>query len=129
MCGIAGIYGIHQNPVDIHQVVSLTNSLTHRGPDDSGYLFFNTITGQLATDLEKTTTDWDFQIGFGHRRLSIIDLTPTGHQPMPNEDKTIWLIFNGEIYNYIELRSELKSKGHLFYSNTDSSIQLSIART
>jgi asparagine synthase (glutamine-hydrolysing) len=61
-------------------------------------------------------------IGLGHRRLSIIDLSAAGHQPMANEDKTIWIVFNGEIYNFLDLRSELIEKGHIFISCTDTEV-------
>jgi len=75
--------------------------LGHRGPDDAGiYLKDN--------------------IGLGHRRLSVLDVTPAGHQPMTNEDRTIWIVFNGEIYNYCELRKELENKGHVFSSSSDT---------
>ena len=77
--------------------------MTHRGPDDEG-LYVNG------------------PIGLGHRRLSILDLSPAGHQPMSNEDGTVWLIFNGEIYNYVELASELRGRGHTFRSHTDSEV-------
>ena len=76
--------------------------LTHRGPDDEGFYV-------------------DDCAGLGIRRLSIIDLV-SGHQPMCNEDGTIWLVFNGEIYNYQELRSHLESKGHIFSSKSDSEV-------
>lgn len=79
--------------------------IRHRGPDDSG----------LWTD---------GSIGLGHRRLSIIDLSPRGHNPMPNEDETIWLVFNGEIYNYRDLRADLRRQGHRFRSETDTEVIL-----
>ncbi|MBL0344293.1 MAG: hypothetical protein IPP54_03360 [Anaerolineales bacterium] len=66
----------------------------------------------------------DGPIGLGHRRLSILDLSAAGHQPMSNEDGSIWLVFNGEIYNYIELASTLREHGHIFRSATDSEVIL-----
>ncbi|MCX5842694.1 MAG: asparagine synthetase B, partial [Deltaproteobacteria bacterium] len=81
--------------------------LAHRGPDDSGvYLHHKGSVG----------------CGLGHRRLSIIDLTEAGRQPMSNEDKTVWMVFNGEIYNFAALREELERKGHRFTSRTDSEV-------
>ncbi|MFH1550211.1 MAG: hypothetical protein ABIH04_06600, partial [Planctomycetota bacterium] len=77
----------------------------HRGPDGEGFHI-------------------DGRVGLAHRRLSIIDLTEAASQPMPNEDETLWLVFNGEIYNYIELREELKKSGHRFRSKTDSEVVL-----
>lgn len=85
----------------------MVNSLSHRGPDDSGEYF----------------SERD-DVALGHRRLSIIDLSSAGHQPMSNEDKTFWLTFNGEIYNFQGIRDELVRKGHTFKSNTDSEVIL-----
>ncbi len=79
--------------------------MTHRGPDDAG-LYINSAE----------------TVGLAHRRLSIIDLTPAGHQPMTNEDGTVWLVFNGEIYNFQSLRKELVEAGHIFQSHTDSEV-------
>jgi len=77
--------------------------MVHRGPDDAG------------------ADSWgDGRVAFGHRRLSIVDLSPAGHNPMPNEDQMVWITFNGEIYNHRALRSELEAKGHRYRSNTDT---------
>ncbi|OGS03401.1 MAG: asparagine synthase (glutamine-hydrolyzing) [Elusimicrobia bacterium RIFOXYA2_FULL_47_53] len=103
MCGIAGL--IHFNKShnsDPETVRNMTNAIRHRGPDDDGFFIENNI-------------------ALGMRRLSIIDL-PGGHQPMTNEDGTVWLVFNGEIYNFRELRSELTAKGHKFKTNSDSEV-------
>lgn len=94
MCGIFGIIGKQQD------IKPATTSLAHRGPDSSGYYI-------------------DDLVSLGFRRLSIIDLSSNGDQPMCNEDKTIWIIFNGEIYNYKELKDQLKDK-HVFKSKTDT---------
>ncbi len=85
----------------------MTSTLTHRGPDQSGVFFHE---GPSAF------------VGLGHRRLSIIDLTENGRQPMSNEDGSIQLVFNGEIYNFAEIAKELKQKGHVFKSNSDSEV-------
>jgi len=85
----------------------MTNVMTHRGPDESGLYF--------RRGFERT-------VGLGHRRLSIIDLTDAGRQPLSNEDGSIWLVFNGEIYNYPALRRELEGRGHRFRSATDSEV-------
>lgn len=95
MCGIAGIWG----KGDIQK---MTQILTHRGPDDVGY-----YEGK--------------NVKLGIRRLSVIDLE-TGHQPIHNEDKTIWVVFNGEIFNYLELRKQLEDRGHHFYTKTDTEV-------
>ena len=101
MCGICGIYNARSGePVSAELLAHMTNSLSHRGPDDSGsYL--------------------DGPLGLGFARLSIIDLSG-GHQPMSNETGDIWLVFNGEIWNYRELRKELLEKGYQFRTNSDT---------
>lgn len=103
MCGIAGYSGDF-GPILLSDMIK---TVSHRGPDDEGMW-----------------TDLDQRIGLAHARLSIIDLSSRGHQPMPNEDKKIWLICNGEIYNYRELWQELEIKGHIFRSRTDSEVLL-----
>src|SRR2546426_10271282 len=100
MCGIVGIVGSSSHPVDDAVVRSMNDALWHRGPDDEGYLVRD-------------------QVGFGMRRLSIIEITG-GRQPIPNEDKSVWAVFNGEIYNYDELREELQQRGHHFYTRSDT---------
>ncbi len=102
MCGICGKINIDaKKKVDGNLIERMCSVLSHRGPDDAGiYLKDN--------------------MGFGHRRLSVLDVTSAGHQPMTNEDRTIWLVFNGEIYNYCELRKELENKGHIFSSSSDT---------
>jgi len=103
MCGIAGLFNISGGTVDEDCLKSMSESIVHRGPDDSG-LF---------------TEDC---IGLAHRRLSIIDLSKEGRQPMANEDGSLLLIFNGEIYNYPEIREELTARGHIFRTETDSEV-------
>lgn len=100
MCGIVGIINHDGAPAVPHLLEEMTNSLAHRGPDGFGM----EISGP---------------VGFGHRRLSIID-PAGGKQPMFNEDGRVWVTFNGEIYNYRELRAELQGKGHRFVSNSDT---------
>jgi asparagine synthase (glutamine-hydrolysing) len=102
MCGITGSI----NWGDSQTLAKMTATLAHRGPDDSGLWETQTPTGQ-----------W---VGLGSRRLAIIDLSPAGHMPMSNEDGTIWITFNGEIYNFAALRQELLAKGHTFRSNSDT---------
>ncbi len=103
MCGITGIYNIKSGePVVSPILKEMTESLRHRGPDDSGYYIKNSV-------------------GLGHSRLSIIDLSG-GHQPIFNEDKSIAVVFNGEIFNYIELRDLLIKKGHRFTSQSDTEV-------
>ena len=102
MCGIAGIYNIDDRDhisMDA-DMKKMTSCLTHRGPDDHGYYI-------------------DDKIALGHRRLNIIDLE-TGHQPIFNEDRSMCIIFNGEIYNYKDLKRELLNKGHRFTTTSDT---------
>lgn len=112
MCGIAGFTSISLDPSELNERVRrMTNAIRHRGPDGSGHRVFAGRRGLMSAAL-------------GHRRLAIIDLSDAGLQPMPNEDETVWLVFNGEIYNYAELRSELIARGHRFRSATDSEVLL-----
>ena len=110
MCGIAGIVTNNNHIVDKNVLKAMTDSMTHRGPDDGGV---HCLKGPESTGLHA---------GLGHRRLSIIDLSAQGHQPMSNEDGTVWISFNGEIYNYKTLRNDLVNKGHTFASNTDTEV-------
>jgi len=101
MCGICGKLNLNfQEPVDPFLLRNMMDLLHHRGPDGGGEYRSGPI-------------------GLGHRRLSIIDLN-TGDQPMSNEDGTVWIVYNGEIYNFPELRTDLKLRGHQFKSNTDT---------
>jgi asparagine synthase (glutamine-hydrolysing) len=105
MCGISGIVTFDGSPASAETLLAMTNSLAHRGPDGSGFHL-------------------DGNAGLGHRRLAIIDLSDAGHEPMTNEDRTVWLTFNGEIYNFKELRVELEGYGHRFRSSTDAEVIL-----
>jgi asparagine synthase (glutamine-hydrolysing) len=103
MCGIAGQFNFQRGePVDRATIVRMARSIAHRGPDDEGFF----ISGP---------------VGLGFRRLSIIDLA-AGHQPMSDAEQAVWVIFNGEIYNYRELRRELQNKGHQFKTNSDTEV-------
>src|SRR6185437_9930405 len=104
MCGIAGIYDRTGQPIDRELLQRMTSALQHRGPDGHGYFV-------------------DGAIGLGHRRLSIIDVEGGG-QPISNEDGTLQVVFNGEIYNYVELRKELAGFGHLFKTASDTEVIL-----
>lgn len=103
MCGICGKLDLGGRPVPEKLLKAMCDRIAYRGPDDEGILSAPPI-------------------GLGHKRLSIIDLSPSGHQPMSNEDGTIWLVYNGEIYNYEPLRKELIKRGHSFKSKTDAEV-------
>jgi asparagine synthase (glutamine-hydrolysing) len=102
MCGICGIFHLNGAPVEKQQLEKMTTILKHRGPDGEGYFI-------------------DRFIGMGHRRLSIIDVEG-GAQPINNEDGSLQVVFNGEIYNFVELRNELKSLGHKFTTRSDTEV-------
>jgi len=108
MCGIGGkLYFDPSRSVDPALLERMNQVLAHRGPDDAGVYH-------------------DGPVGLAHRRLSIIDLSPAGHQPMSNPDGTVWITYNGEIYNFPELRSELEREGMVFRSKTDTEIILAL---
>src|SRR5215204_2019944 len=100
MCGIVGIVNSEGKRVDEGLLGRMCNAIRHRGPDDDGFY----VNGS---------------VGLGMRRLSIIDLAH-GQQPIHNQDRTAWIVFNGEIYNYLELRKKLEDLGHTFYTNSDT---------
>lgn len=118
MCGIFGAIKLdgYFNQNDFEKFVKLTDIVAYRGPDASDYKSFNSK--------NKTLEKNSFDIFFGHRRLSIIDLSPDGNQPLFSDN--CWIIFNGEIFNYIELREELKQKNHTFDTNTDTEVIIKI---
>ena len=130
MCGFAGIYSKHHK-INATYIQAMTDALKHRGPDDEGFLAVNTKDSKIyELTGEDSVVSYDrienFKVNadllLGHRRLSIIDLSPSGHQPMFNKEKTIAVIYNGEIYNYIELKEELRELGHTFTSNSDTEV-------
>lgn len=102
MCGIAGIVNANREPVALETLRSMCTAMTHRGPNDDGFFIGRGV-------------------GLGMRRLSVIDLN-TGRQPVRNEDGTVWVVLNGEIYNFRELRQELEGRGHTFYTGTDTEV-------
>ncbi|MDQ3936436.1 MAG: asparagine synthase (glutamine-hydrolyzing) [Actinomycetota bacterium] len=104
MCGITGILATSDSlAISEELVAEMRDTLPHRGPDDAGAWYSGP--GRVA---------------LGHRRLSIVDLSAAGHQPMCNEDGTVWITYNGEVYNHAALREELEAKGHAYRSNTDT---------
>lgn len=110
MCGIAGF--VDKRPaIDKQKLLAMRDALAHRGPDDAGIQLWP------ADDRGEAFGKW--RVGLTHRRLSIIDLSAAGHQPMSNEDGSVWITYNGEFYNYIEYKDQLKSR-HRFQSNTDT---------
>jgi asparagine synthase (glutamine-hydrolysing) len=103
VCGIAGVaFHDRERVVDRGELERMCAAIAHRGPDDEGFFL-------------------DGPVGLGARRLSIIDLV-TGHQPISSEDGRVWVVFNGEIFNYRELRTELEARGHTFATNSDTEV-------
>ena len=101
MCGICGVWGTH----DLDTIQAMVRAMTHRGPDDRG-------------------TFTDHRVGLGMSRLAVLDPSPAGHQPMSNEDGGVWIVYNGEVSNFIEQRHHLEGLGHRFRSNTDTEVVL-----
>ncbi|HQS83365.1 MAG: asparagine synthase (glutamine-hydrolyzing) [Alphaproteobacteria bacterium 16-39-46] len=105
MCGIAGIFNFNDQTVAYSQLKAMTDAIAHRGPDGEGHYI-------------------DEYVGLGHRRLAIIDLSPAGHQPMQTQDGRFTITYNGEVYNFKELRIQLEALGHQFHSHTDTEVIL-----
>lgn len=135
MCGICGVI-TYTEAVESDKLLSMTRVLRHRGPDDEGFILgdinkniFKSFHHDETIDSIKSRTprlenDFNADLGFGFRRLSILDLSENGHQPMHFEESGLWIVYNGEIYNYIEIREELRAKGYAFKSNTDTEVIL-----
>src|SRR6266851_3723671 len=107
MCGIAGLMAFGGRPLDASVLTRMTSSIAHRGPDQERVAV-------LATS--------PVGVGFGQTRLKIIDLSDAAAQPMANDDRSVWITFNGEIYNYRELRAELAAQGVSFRSASDTEV-------
>src|SRR5438094_1615285 len=122
MCGIAGILAGPGSKLASDRICCAFDRLRHRGPDDSGFLIYSR--GQVRRSREWDNWLADAELVFLHRRLSILDLTEGGWQPSRSADSRYYLVFNGEIYNYLELREELVSLGHRFRSNSDTEVLL-----
>lgn len=129
MCGIAGVFNIDHRAVTLSVLSRMAEVLRHRGPDGQGFVLLDSqaerpkrFESREAVAREPDGLGCD--LGFAHRRLAIIDLSATGAQPMTNEDETLWLVYNGEIYNHVELRDELAQRGHRFRGRSDSEVLL-----
>ena len=139
MCGIAGIFT--RTLLDTELLFSMSKTIRHRGPDGEGFVFFSedqafpirsSETPDNAVDrdfewsppVDKNSANVAVNGGFAHRRLAIVDLEATGHQPMCTSDKRYWITYNGEIYNYPELRTELETAGYRFKSSSDTEVIL-----
>lgn len=147
MCGITGVISLSGEPIDVNKIKAMCDSIIHRGPDGVGYLLAQTgvnhprsqqysqaftekkFSHELRlipciddTQSERYLHQHNWDLFFGHRRLSILDLSSSGFQPICDLSKQVWVTYNGEIYNFKELRSDLINLGYEFYSDTDSEV-------
>ncbi len=113
MCGICGVFKYASSSFEITEelIIRMRDTMTHRGPDDDGVYISS-----------------DRRIGLGHRRLSILDLSSAGRQPMSDDSRTVWIVYNGEVYNFLELRRELEDKGYTFRTRTDTEVLIYLYR-
>lgn len=148
MCGIAGILSFNRKRTDFQNIQFMNRAMRHRGPDDEGFIVLHDSGNGVNIYGGDDTPDHVFMsnyayspkskfngeipqntlLALGHRRLSIIDLTAAGHQPMCTEDLRYWIVYNGEIYNFREIRNELNEIGEAFTSNTDTEVILKAFR-
>ncbi|RXK03740.1 asparagine synthase (glutamine-hydrolyzing) [Arcobacter sp. CECT 8989] len=147
MCGIVGALSLNRPSIDVNYIKTMADKIAHRGPDDAGYLCFHTgarhnkrisfyqnltderfknIDDMLpsieSSSAQRELHSHDYDLYMGHRRLSILDISYAGHQPMSDLSKNIWIAYNGEIYNFKEIRKELEELGHRFKSYTDTEV-------
>jgi asparagine synthase (glutamine-hydrolysing) len=149
MCGIVGILSVGKQPIEPFTIKQMCDVVSHRGPDDAGYALFSLSQRPEFSNLFLELTDDNFKhknihlapiesnyarreiednrwhLALGHRRLAIIDLTSKAHQPMSDRGKSVWITYNGEVYNFKELRAELEKAGHTFFSNSDTEVIIS----
>jgi len=147
MCGLVGTLSLNKPSIHVDFAKPMADKIAHRGPDDAGYLFFHTgarhrngisfyqnLTDEKFKNIEdmipiiesssaqRELQAHDYDLYMGHRRLSILDVSYAGHQPMSDLSKNIWIAYNGEIYNFKELRADLEKCGHRFKSKTDTEV-------
>lgn len=140
MCGLIALYSV-TGCVTTRAAAAALATVHHRGPDDEGLVAFvgerlspiicgtkkdarSAMTGTESSATQSDSRNLEASLILGHRRLSIIDLTSTGHQPMASRDQHLWIVYNGEIYNYLELREELRARGYTFISQSDTEVIL-----
>jgi asparagine synthase (glutamine-hydrolysing) len=141
MCGISGVISFNKTGEAVKSLPNILDEIKHRGPDDEGCVFFsdkdtlstfgkdtpeNVKSSSIpyAPKSDSSALDGSHHIGLGHRRLSILDLSEKGHQPLCDETENYWIVYNGEVYNYQEIRKELIENGHQFTTETDTEVVL-----
>src|SRR5262245_35265026 len=137
MCGIAGVIDLENRPIEPGLLLAMSQAISHRGPDDEGYVLIDQASAghryycgpasslELQSRLPILGRGQPLEsadIGLCHRRFSIIDLSDAGHQPLTDQDDTCCVVFNGEIYNYLEVREELEQAGARFRSHSDTEV-------
>ncbi len=139
MCGICGIFNFRNSKSQLEAVKKMTDEMDNRGPDDEGIVSFsenykvkhilggintpkNVWESSLPFTPKKTYFNEEITLALGHRRLSIIELSAKGHQPLCSKNQRYWIVFNGEIYNYLDLKKQLISSGFTFYGNSDTEV-------
>ncbi|GIW53764.1 MAG: asparagine synthetase B [Nitrospiraceae bacterium] len=134
MCAIAGMFQATDEPVEPRLLGRMIEQQAHRGPDGEGYVLLSASGREQpylvrgSSVVRSSLGDHRYHIGLGHRRLAVVDLSEGGHQPMATDDCRCWITYNGEIYNYLELRAELKTLGHRFRSESDTEVLLAAYR-
>ncbi|GAB1448375.1 asparagine synthase (glutamine-hydrolyzing) [Bacteroidota bacterium] len=141
MCGISGYIDLRKQTAP-QELLRITEVIRHRGPDGEGYVLFaengevrscygpdtneeiQSFASRYQPEADIRSLEGSYQVGLGHRRLSILDLSPRGHMPMCDETKQYWMTYNGEVYNYSELKEELQKLGHHFSTDGDSEVVL-----
>ena len=127
MCGIVALWNRDGSPIDVDALRAGVKSLAHRGPDGEGYLLVDTRSGRTVEASSMTLESLRgerFDLALGHRRLAIIDLSAAGHQPMGSAERDVWVVFNGMIYNFEELRGRLLARGRAFRGRSDTEVLL-----
>ncbi|MBK8486674.1 MAG: asparagine synthase (glutamine-hydrolyzing) [Bacteroidetes bacterium] len=135
---------VSKNEISVSDLIKMTEIIKHRGPDDEGYILFDlinnnktvasgpstpiSVSSNCISSYRPSTSIYNlnnrFQLALGHRRLSILDLTENGHMPMCDDNGNLWITYNGEIFNYIEIRNELENLGYIFFTDTDTEVIL-----
>src|SRR5437763_1210522 len=119
MCGVVALLRNLTTYIPPGIIGKMTQDICHRGPDDEGILFLSTIAGQNWRTCSDAAGAWT--VALGSRRLSILDLSTAGHMPMAYQGR-FWITYNGEVYNFIEIRAELEKLGHTFSSSSDTEV-------